>query len=190
MEKTTIQINLETLERLKALKIFERQSYDDLLNNLINNIEEEKLSEDEIEEIKKGLDNIKRGKVYSIESVAKELVISLNQRFQIEITETAKKFLNKLSKNDAENILKKIYSIRENPFRYLKRLQGEKLWRLRIADYRAVMDVIVSMNKIVIIRIGHRKNVYDQFSNTSIFNSTIVPGLRCSSISLGITIMA
>ena len=81
--------------------------------------------------------------------------------FQIELTETAKDFLKKLQKKDAEIILNKIYSIRENPYRFLKRLQGEKLWRLRIGDYRAVVDVIVSMNKIIVVRIGHRKNVYD-----------------------------
>ena len=81
--------------------------------------------------------------------------------FQIELTETAKDFLKKLQKKDAEIILNKIYSIRENPYRFLKRLQGEKLWRLRIGDYRAVVDVIVSMNKIIAIRIGHRKNIYD-----------------------------
>ena len=81
--------------------------------------------------------------------------------FQIELTETAKDFLKKLQKKDAEIILNKLYSIRENPYRFLKRLQGERLWRLRIGDYRTVVDVIVSANKIVVIRIGHRKNVYD-----------------------------
>ena len=81
--------------------------------------------------------------------------------FQIELTETSKDFLRKLQKKDTEIILNKIYSIRENPYRFLKRLQGEKLWRLRTGDYRAVVDVIVSMNKIIVIRIGHRKNVYD-----------------------------
>ena len=81
--------------------------------------------------------------------------------FQIELTETAKDFLKKLQKKDAEIILNKIYSIRENPYRFLKRLQGEKLWRLRIGDYRAKVDVLISMNKIIVIRIGHRKNIYD-----------------------------
>ncbi|MFH1358413.1 MAG: type II toxin-antitoxin system RelE/ParE family toxin [archaeon] len=81
--------------------------------------------------------------------------------FQIELTETSKDFLKKLQKKDAEIILNKIYSIKENPYRFLKRLQGEKLWRLRVGDYRAVVDVIVSMNKIIVVRIGHRKNVYD-----------------------------
>jgi mRNA interferase RelE/StbE len=81
--------------------------------------------------------------------------------FQIELTETAKDFLKKLQKKDAEIILNKIYSIRDNPYRFLKRLQGEKLWRLRIGDYRAKVDIIISMNKIIVIRIGHRKNIYD-----------------------------
>jgi len=77
MEKTTIQVNLETLERLKSLKTLERQSYDELLNNLIDNCEEESLSEEEIEDIKLALDNVKNGKVKSIEQVAKELSITL-----------------------------------------------------------------------------------------------------------------
>jgi len=81
--------------------------------------------------------------------------------YQIELTETAKKFLKKLPSTDAALILNKINSIRENPFRFLKRLQGEKLWRLRIGDYRAVADVYISLNKIIVIQIGHRKNVYD-----------------------------
>ena len=77
MKKTTIQINFETLERLKSLKNFERQSYDELLNNLINNCEEESLSEEEIEDIKIALENFKRGKVKPIEQVARELGIIL-----------------------------------------------------------------------------------------------------------------
>ena len=77
MEKTTIQINVGTLERLKALKNFERQSYDELLTNLIDNCEEESLSEEEIEDIKIALENVKRGKVKPIEQVARELGITL-----------------------------------------------------------------------------------------------------------------
>jgi len=77
MEKTTIQINFETLERLKSLKNSERQSYDELLNNLINNCEEESLNEEEINEIQKGLEDVKNGRVYPIEVVAKELGIAL-----------------------------------------------------------------------------------------------------------------
>ncbi|HIH37719.1 hypothetical protein J4460_07400 [Candidatus Woesearchaeota archaeon] len=77
MEKTTIQINQATLERLKQMKNFERQSYDDVLNNLLDNTDEEVLSAEEITEIQQGLEDIKKGKVSSIESVAKELGVKL-----------------------------------------------------------------------------------------------------------------
>ena len=77
MKKTTIQINLETLERLKATKNFERQSYDEVLNRLIDNCEKESLSKEEIKEIKIALENIKKGKVKPIEQVARELGITL-----------------------------------------------------------------------------------------------------------------
>ncbi len=81
--------------------------------------------------------------------------------YSLEISKSAKKFLEKLNEKDREIILKKIYSLRDNPFRFLKRLEGKKLWRLRIADYRAIVDVIISANKIIVLRIGHRKNIYD-----------------------------
>ena len=81
--------------------------------------------------------------------------------YVVEFTETAKQFLKKTEKKDSEIILKKIYSIKDNPFRFLKRLQGGKLWRLRIAEYRAIIDVIISANKIIVVRIGKRENVYD-----------------------------
>ena len=81
--------------------------------------------------------------------------------YSIQIEKNVEEFLRKLDKKDAELILNRIYSIRDNPFRYVKRLQGEKLWRLRIADYRAILDILISMNRIIVIRVGHRKNVYD-----------------------------
>lgn len=80
--------------------------------------------------------------------------------YSLEISKSAKKFLEKLNNKDRDLILNKIYSIKENPYRFLKRLQGEKLWRLRIGDYRAIVDILLSMNKIIVLRIGHRKNVY------------------------------
>jgi len=77
MEVTTIQINKNTLERLKTLKRYERESYDELINNMLNESEEETLSNEEIEEIQKSLEEIKQGKVYSIEEVAKEFGVIL-----------------------------------------------------------------------------------------------------------------
>ena len=77
MEKTTIQINQSTRERLKNLKKFERQSYDEVINSIFDEFEEENLSKDEIDEIQRGLEDIKKGRLYPIESVAKDLGIVL-----------------------------------------------------------------------------------------------------------------
>ena len=77
MKKTTIQLNQNTLERLKSLKRFERESYDEVLNILLNEIEEETLTNKEIKEIQQALEEVKKGKVYPIEIVAKKLSISL-----------------------------------------------------------------------------------------------------------------
>ncbi len=80
--------------------------------------------------------------------------------YSLEFTKSSVKFLRKIPHKDKEIVLKKLSSLRENPYRYLKKLQGSKLWRLRIMKYRAVVDVVVSGNRIVVLRIGYRKNIY------------------------------
>ena len=77
METTMIQVKRDTAEKLKKLKDYERQSYDELINKLIQMSEAEMLTEQEISEIKQGLDDIKAGRTRSIEEVAKDLGIRL-----------------------------------------------------------------------------------------------------------------
>ena len=78
MEKTTIQISKDTQERLKMFKTHPLESYDITINVLLNETETEVLTGEEINEIKLALENVKKGKVKSIEQVAKELGISLS----------------------------------------------------------------------------------------------------------------
>ena len=77
MEKTTIQIKLDTLQRLRMLKRYSRESYDEILNNLLDEAQEETLTDEEIKEIQEGLKDIKEGRTSSIEDVAKELDVVL-----------------------------------------------------------------------------------------------------------------
>ena len=80
--------------------------------------------------------------------------------YSIEVSDSAIKQLKKFDRTVAEIIAKKLNSIRDDPFRYLKKLEGSKLWRLRIMDYRAIVDVIVTQKKIYVLRIGRRESVY------------------------------
>jgi predicted transcriptional regulator len=77
MGLTTVQLKTETLKRLKAHKTHERESYDELLNSLLDESEEEPLTREEIEEIKQGLEDVKKGRVESLEKVAAEFGVKL-----------------------------------------------------------------------------------------------------------------
>jgi mRNA interferase RelE/StbE len=43
-------------------------------------------------------------------------------------------------------------------------LKPSKFWRLRMGDYRAIYEIDRAQGRIVVLYIGHRKNVYDEFS--------------------------
>ena len=76
------------------------------------------------------------------------------------IQPNAKKDLRKLPKNIIETILKKLYSIKDNPLAYIERLKGGHLWKLRTGDYRSILFINTKKQEIHVLKIGHRKNVY------------------------------
>ena len=80
--------------------------------------------------------------------------------FSIIILPKAKKQLIKLEKKVIEIILKKIYSIRENPLHYIERLTGIPSWKLRVGDYRVILSINTKENKVFIEKVGHRRDVY------------------------------
>ncbi len=59
-----------------------------------------------------------------------------------------------------ERIMKKVEKLDDDPFRFLGHFSG-KLYKLRIGDYRALVDVDFG-NKIVKIQVlGHRGRIYN-----------------------------
>jgi mRNA-degrading endonuclease RelE of RelBE toxin-antitoxin system len=81
--------------------------------------------------------------------------------YTIDFTKKAVSQLEKISKADSTHVLKKLYSIRDNPLPHLKKLTGTKLWRLRSSKFRVILDVVVSGKTLVVLRIGKRDKVYD-----------------------------
>jgi mRNA interferase RelE/StbE len=82
--------------------------------------------------------------------------------YSIFFSEKSKKQLNKLNFNIKERILKKLYSINDNPYPHITKLKGSKFWRLRIEDYRAILDLIITQKKIIVLRIDKISRVYDR----------------------------
>jgi len=77
METTTIQIKETTLERLKYFKEYSKESYDELINKLISLLEEGELTELATHKIIKGLEDVKQGRIVTLENYVKKRGITL-----------------------------------------------------------------------------------------------------------------
>jgi len=82
-------------------------------------------------------------------------------KFKVLLHPTAKEFLEKLDKQTKERIKNKIRKLEEFPGERGKHLKHSNFWTLRIGDYRAIYEVDKENQRVVILFVGHRKNVYD-----------------------------
>lgn len=87
-------------------------------------------------------------------------------RYGVEISEFAEKELLKLDSSQRRQIMawiKKNLVDCEDPRRTGHPLTGEfqGLWRYRVGRYRIIAEIIDSRLVIVVVEVGHRKNIYD-----------------------------
>lgn len=82
----------------------------------------------------------------------------------IKITATAKKQLGKLDKTIAKRIVQKITQVGEleDPRVQGKALTGplSGLWRYRVGDYRALVEILDEEIVILVLEVDHRSRVY------------------------------
>ena len=72
------------------------------------------------------------------------------------------KVLEKLQKEIIRRVLNKFDLVIEEPFRFLEHYEGENLFKLRIGDYRALVEVNIQ-NKILLVKVfDHRGKVYNK----------------------------
>lgn len=71
---TSIQLQNKTKSRLDKLKVFPRESYDDVVNRLINVAQDDEgiLSKKTIKDLEKSLDEIKTGKLISHDEIKRK----------------------------------------------------------------------------------------------------------------------
>lgn len=72
MEQTTIQISKDLLEKLKSRKMTEKESYEDVLWDLLEDTME--LSDETRQAIALGRKQIREGKVVSFEDLKREIL--------------------------------------------------------------------------------------------------------------------
>ena len=75
MAETTIQISTDLLNKLKTMKLHEKESYEDLLWDLIEDRMD--LNEETKKSISRGEEDIKKGRVHKWEDLKRELHLNV-----------------------------------------------------------------------------------------------------------------
>lgn len=81
--------------------------------------------------------------------------------FKILLSQKSWDFLKKLDNFNKDRIRRKLKELSNNP-EFGKPLVGKLagLWSLRIGDYRAIYQIRKSELLVLVLKLGHRKNIY------------------------------
>ncbi len=80
--------------------------------------------------------------------------------YSIELSKTAEKQLYKLEKNVQVRIISTLERIRVRPYPHVKKLVESPYYRLRVGNYRVILDIKEDKLIIFVIEVGHRRNIY------------------------------
>ncbi len=80
--------------------------------------------------------------------------------YQVVFTPKAEMQLKKLDRQIQDRIIKVLERIRIRPEQFLERLVGEPGYKLRVGDYKVMLDMDNDKLVILVLKVGHRKNIY------------------------------
>ena len=70
-------------------------------------------------------------------------------------------FINNLEKELKERIWEKLQQCKENPFHFLEHLEEIEGFKLRVGDYRLIISIDNLTKTLKVLKVGHRKNIYE-----------------------------
>ena len=74
----------------------------------------------------------------------------------------AAKQMERLDRTVNKRIYEKVGQLHQNPERFVEKLVLYPYYRLRVGDYRIILDIQHEMVRILILKVGHRGNVYER----------------------------
>lgn len=82
--------------------------------------------------------------------------------YEVEITPAAKRQIKKLTTIVQRAIIERLeqLAIEPRPLGVLKMEKEEDLYRVRVGDYRIIYEIQDRVLLIVVVKVGHRSNVY------------------------------
>jgi len=82
--------------------------------------------------------------------------------YEVLLHPKANDFFKKVEKDLETHIKGKLRLLRTDP-EIGTRLKHSEFWRLRIGDHRAIYEIDRVNGRVIVLFIGHRKDVYDDF---------------------------
>lgn len=80
--------------------------------------------------------------------------------YEILFSDKALKQLKKMERHVQERIIAAMERVRIKPEKYVTKLVGDPGYKLRVGDYRIIMDIDSKKLQVLVLKIGHRKNIY------------------------------
>lgn len=81
--------------------------------------------------------------------------------YRIELRRKAQRALDKLRGDDFDAIIADIRQLAETPRpRGVEKIKKAGLWRIRQGDYRIIYSIDDNEKLVIILRIGHRREIY------------------------------
>lgn len=80
--------------------------------------------------------------------------------FEIIWSDSAVRQLEKLDRPVAKRIFDAVTGLREDPTRWVSRIVNSPYYRLRVGDYRVIIDIKKRELRVLVLKVGHRKSIY------------------------------
>ena len=82
-------------------------------------------------------------------------------RYSVDILRSAQRQLSRANRRDQSRIISAIQALADNPRPHgYRRLSGRPAWRIRVGSYRVIYEIHDDQLLVLIVTIGHRKEVY------------------------------
>lgn len=84
--------------------------------------------------------------------------------FRVFLHQGAARSLSKLQESMRDRIKKAMRQLEDSPEVRGEQIRPTDFWRIRVGDYRVIYEIDYQSRRVIVLYIGHRKNVYDSFS--------------------------
>jgi len=87
--------------------------------------------------------------------------------FKVFLHPKAARFLDRLNAALRSRIKQSLKELEDSTESKGQRLKGSLFWRLRVGEYRAIYEIDGARKRVIVLFVGHRRDVYDEFSRIS-----------------------